>query len=320
MNAPLALSDSALAPVLSLDWQPISDHQCALGESPFWHPLEQALYWVDITRRQILRTNVYMGTVQTWDLPSEPGCLAPAASGGLVMALRDGIYRAHEWSGALHRIAILPYDPSQVRANDGRCDAQGRFWVGTVDETKTRGAAALYCVDARQGIVKITCYADGALTGNGLAWSPDQRTLYWSDTPRHTTYCWDYSPEEPSLGLRRVFQQFADKPAGWQWTDPSYRGRPDGAAVDQQGNYYVAMYEGARLCKIAPDGQLLAEIPVPVQCPTMPCLGGEDGRTLFVTSARHGRSEAELATQPFSGCVLQTRVDVAGLPPACFCD
>lgn len=303
-----------------MQWQPISDHACELGESPFWHPLEQALYWVDIAQRQILRANVYMGTVQIWDLPTEPGCIAPAAGGGLVMALRDGIYRAREWGGALQRIATLPYDPTAVRANDGRCDAHGRFWVGTVDETKSHDAAALYCVDARQGAATVTCHAEGALTGNGLAWSPDQRTLYWSDTPRHVTYCWDYTGEGPTLGARRVFQQFAPKPLGWQFTDGSYQGRPDGAAVDQQGNYYVALYEGARLCQFSPDGRLLSEIPMPVQCPTMPCLGGEDGRTLFVTSARRGRSESELAAQPLAGCVLQTRVAVAGLPVAGFVD
>lgn len=306
--------------VLALAWQPVSDHCCALGESPFWHPTEQTLYWVDIANRQVLRANVYMGTVQTWELPSEPGCIAPAVQGGLVLALRDGIYQAMDWGSALQHIATLEYDPSTVRANDGRCDALGRMWVGTVDETKSASAAALYCVDARSGNVRVTRQADGALTGNGLAWSPDQRTLYWSDTPRHVTYCWDYAPEGPRLSNRRVFQSFAPKPADWTPADASYGGRPDGAAVDQQGNTYVAMYEGAQVCKFSPDGQLLARIPTPVQCPTMPCLGGEDGRTLYITSARHGRSAAELERFPLSGAVFQTRVDVPGMPVQFFQD
>lgn len=307
-------------PTLQLDWQPIADHRCDLGESPFWHPGEQTLYWVDIARCQVLRANVYMGTVQVWDMPSEPGCIAPAARGGLVLALRDGIYRADAWGAALRRIATLPYDPSTVRANDGRCDASGRFWVGSVDETKTADAAALYCIDACDGNVHWTCMADGALTANGLAWSPDQRTLYWSDTPRHITMAWDFSPEGPTLRNRRVFHSFAPKPDGWQFTNSEYRGRPDGAAVDQAGNYYVAMYEGARVCKFSPSGQLIAEIPTPAQCPTMPCLGGEDGRTLFLTSARKGRDKPELTQFPLSGAVFQTRVDVAGMPVAFFRD
>lgn len=306
--------------VLHLDWQPVAEHLCELGESPFWHPTEQTLYWVDIARCQVLRANTYMGTVQAWDLPSEPGCMAPALQGGLVLALRDGVYRADAWGAALRRIATLPYDPACVRANDGRCDSEGRFWVGSVDETKTAGAAALYCIDARSGDAQWTCQAEGALTANGLAWSPDQRTLYWSDTPRHVTFAWDFSPEGPVLRNRRIFHAFDSKPDGWQFTDAHYRGRPDGAAVDQAGYYYAAMYEGARLCKFSPDGQLVAEIPTPVQCPTMPCLGGEDGRTLFLTSARKGRSGAELVRYPLSGAVFQTRVEVAGVPLGFFKD
>lgn len=305
---------------LPLVWQPISQHCCALGESPFWHPMEHTLYWVDIAQRQVLRSNASMGAVQVWDLPSEPGCIAPATRAGLVLALRDGIYRALEWGGALRRIAELPYDPATVRANDGRCDTLGRFWVGTVDETKTDSLAGLYCVDARQGTAVVTQQADGALTGNGLAWSPDGRTLYWSDTPRHVTHAWDYSEQGPQLANRRVFRQYAPKPHGWVFSDARYQGRPDGAAVDRQGNYYVAMYEGGCLCKLAPDGRLLAEIPTPMQCPTMPCLGGEDGRTLYVTSARKGRSELELEQFPMSGAVFQTRVDVGGKSVAFFYD
>ena len=307
-----SLANAPKAPITPMDWRPVSAHRCALGESPFWHPHEQTLYWVDIAQRQVARANIYMGTIQTWDLPSEPGCIAPVLGGGLVLALRDGIFRAAEWGGALARIAQLPYDPNSVRANDGRCDALGRFWIGTVDEAKSHNAAGLYCVDARQGAVKVSCHAEGALTANGLEWSPDRRTLYWSDTPRHLTYAWDYSEPEPRLSNRRVFQSFETKPANWSFPDPGYQGRPDGAAVDLLGNYYVAMYEGARVCKFAPDGRLLAAIPTPVACPTMPCFGGEDGRTLFLTSASKGRSDQELTALPLSGAILQTRVAVGG--------
>lgn len=307
-------------PSLPTRWQPVCNIRCALGESPFWHPHEQALYWVDIAQCQVLRANVYMGTFQVWDLPSEPGCIAPARGAGLVLAMRSGIFRALEWGGSLRRIAELPYDPASVRANDGRCDGLGRFWVGTVDETKTQGAAALYCVDARSGSVTVSCHAQGALTANGLAWSPNHKTLYWSDTPRHLTYAWDYCESGPSLTNQRIFRRYAPKPHDWIYPDSRYHGRPDGAAVDTQGNYYVAMYEGGRVCMLGPDGRLIAEIPTPVHCPTMPCFGGEDGRTLFLTSASKGRSEQELAENPLSGAVLQTRVAVGGAPVQFFVD
>lgn len=308
-------------------WHAISPEHFGLGESPFWHPQEQTLYWVDIPGKQLCRANVYMGTVDRWDMPTEPGCIAPAHSGGLVVALRSGVYRAREWRGTLERITTLPYDTAVVRANDGKCDALGRFWVGTLDEPKASRAAALFSIDCRSGPTpQVTRHAGNALTGNGLGWSPDGRTAYWSDTPEHTIHAWDFDVQANGLSAHRLFQQLAPKPADWQWDAPrtnglpSYRGRPDGAAVDVEGNYYAAMYEGQRICKYAPNGQLLAEMVVPAMCPTMPCLGGEDGKTLYVTTARDKRSAAELAAFPQSGCVFSTRVDVPGLPVNFFAD
>lgn len=311
-----------------MNWQTLPTQACALGESPFWHPLEQMLYWVDISGKQLLRANVYMGTVEAWDMPSEPGCMAPAASGGLVIALRDGVYRAREWQGPLQRIATLDYDPAQMRANDGKCDALGRFWIGTLDETKVAHNAALYALDCRSGTAVVECKIGPATlpatTANGLAWSPDGRTLYWADTPSHQVYAWDFEVASAAMTAQRTFARFEPKPAGWQF-DPAadnggYAGRPDGAAVDVQGNYFVAMFEGRRVCKFSPDGTLLAEFETPVQCPTMPCFGGEDLQTLYLTSARHHRSAAELDAFPLSGGVFSMRVDVPGLPVNCFVD
>jgi sugar lactone lactonase YvrE len=304
-----------------MDWQVVSPETCELGESPFWHPTEQMLYWVDIAASKILRANVYMGTVEVWNMPSEPGCIAPAASGGLVIALRHGIFRARDWGGALQRIATLPYDTTRVRANDGKCDALGRFWVGTLDEPKASRAAELFSIDCRGGRTpQVTRHAGDALTGNGLAWSPDGRTTYWADTSSHVVHAWDFDLQANVLSGHRVFQRLPPKPAGWQFDAapvdgrPAYGGRPDGAAVDVHGNYFVAMFEGRRMCQFAPDGRLLADFPVPAQCPTMPCFGGEDGKTLYVTSARHGRSATELTAFPQSGCVFAARVEVPGLP------
>ena len=161
-------------------WQSVTPHIGALGESPFWHPHEQMLYWLDISGKQILRANIYMGTVEVWDLPSKPGCMAPAASGGLVMALRHGVFRAHSLGRAAAALATLDYDPTHMRANDGKCDALGRFWVGTIDKTRSRHNAALFCVDAREmantGAPQVRCMISPAdlpaSTANGLAWSP----------------------------------------------------------------------------------------------------------------------------------------------------
>jgi sugar lactone lactonase YvrE len=165
----------------------------------------------------------------------------------------------------------------------------------------------------------------GATTANGLAWSPDNKTLYWADTPSHTVWAWDYDLAANSLGAKHTFAQFGTKPPAWL-ADPSdagnggYQGRPDGAAVDAQGNYWIAMYEGRCVCQFAPDGQLLRQIAVPLQCPTMPCFGGEDLKTLYLTSASQHRHAPELAQFPMSGGVLSLRVEVPGLPVNFFDD
>ena len=298
-----------------MTWQALSTTPCELGESPFWHPHEQMLYWVDIPGKKIQRANVYLGSVESWDLPTEPGCIAPAASGGLVMALRHGVFRAHSWGGPLQRIATMDYDPSRMRANDGKCDALGRFWIGTIDESRSAHDAALFCLDGRGGgTPTLSRKAGPATTANGLAWSPDGRTLYWADTPAHVVWAWDVDPTTNTLSAQRTFHQFSPKPADWQFEQNAYQGRPDGATVDVEGNYWVAMFEGGRLCQFAADGRLLAEVPTPFQCPTMPCFGGDDLRTLYLTSASYRRSPAELQAFPLSGCVISMRVEVPGLP------
>lgn len=295
-------------------WQTLGSAHYALGESPFWHPREQMLYWVDIAGKQLLRANIYMGSVEAWDMPSEPGCIAPAASGGLVIALRHGVFRARQWGAELVRIATLPYDTASVRANDGKCDALGRFWVGTIDEPKAGLAAALFSIDCRAGSAVVQRQAADALTANGLAWNPQGTCLYWADTPHHVVHAWDFDMDANQLSAHRTHLHFDAKPVGWTFADRNYQGRPDGAAVDALGNYWVAMFEGRRICQFAPDGQLLQTLATPVQCPTMPCFGGEDFKTLCLTSARHGRSAAELAQFPDSGAVFFTRVQTPGLP------
>ena len=305
----------------------------ALGESPLWQPgAGQAdsaghLYWVDIAGRAAVRADLATGRAERWPLPAEPGCMAPArtagAASGWVLALRDGIYRARHWGGDLACIARLPYDPAHERANDGKCDPHGRFWVGTRDERPGSGHAAVYCIDARQGgPAQVTRMWGGGGTFNGLAWSPDQRTLYSADTPTHRVEARDWDGERNTLGPARVLHQFALKPAGWQPGAGAapYGGRPDGAAVDVQGNYWCALYEGGRVVQLSPTGVLLQSIATPAACPTMVCLGGPQGRTLFATTARQGRPAEELARTPLAGrvLVLAQPVEVPGLPVNAF--
>ncbi|WP_416559798.1 SMP-30/gluconolactonase/LRE family protein [Limnohabitans sp. yimb22184] len=296
-------------------WQALTAEPDGLSESPFWHPREQRLYWVDIPGRRIARVAVQglqaQGAVEYWPLSQEPGCIAPVQGGGLVMALRDGIYLAREWGGELQLLAAAPYDTTRLRFNDGKCDAQGRFWAGSLYEPKDQALGVLYMLDG-QGLHVMM---DGVVTANGLAWSPDGRTAYWADTAAHQVRAFDVDLATGQVSSSCVFHQMTPKPAGWTWGDDSlYGGRPDGAAVDSEGCYWSAQYEGQRLLRLSPTGEVLAEVTTPVPCPTMPCFGGADLKTLFITTSRQGRSAQELAQYPDAGCVFATRVTVAGLP------
>jgi len=289
---------------------PLTPKTFELGESPFWHPAEQQLYWVDIPGKQIHRCNIFMGSIESWAMPCEPGCIAPAQSGGLIIALRDGIYRARHWGGSLEKLVGAAHDPATTRFNDGKADSTGRFWAGTMYEPRTTASAQLFSLN--HGVLEPK--VSNATIANGLAWSPNAKTIYWADTPTHAVRAWDWNAQTNVMSSERIFKQWPGKPEGWQFGMPGYGGRPDGAAVDAEGNYYVAMFEGARICKLSPSGVELASIAVPAQCPTMPCFGGDDLKTLYVTTARHNRSAAELQAYPDSGCVFSMRMAIPGLP------
>jgi sugar lactone lactonase YvrE len=279
--------------------------------------LERLLYWVDIPGCKILRGDPSGGEPEAWDMPSEPGCIAPVRGGGLVIALRDGVYRARAWGGALELLMRFPYDPATTRFNDGKCDAQGRLWAGTMYEPKVKRAAELWCLDMRTGKPEALMKAHNATTANGMLWTPDQSRAFWSDTPRHRIHQWNFDAVPGVLRHHRVFRQFPPKPEGWTAENAEnfdYGGRPDGAAMDSAGRYHCAMFEGSRLLRIDADGKHETSLPLPVVCPTMPCFGGDDLRTLFVTTGREKRPEAELRRTPWAGRVLQTRVDAPGLP------
>lgn len=293
---------------MSTAWQPLPVAPSQLGESPFWHPDEAALYWCDIPGQALHRWHPASQQHTQWPLTAEPGCVVPLPGGRLLLPQRDGLFAFDPATGRAQRLAGPPYDPAQERFNDGRADPQGRLWVGTLFEPRTAAQAALY----RWAGGRFERMAGNITVSNGLAFSPDGGTLYWSDTAAHRIDALDFDGTDGSISRRRTLAQFAPRRAESDLAQ--YGGRPDGAAVDAEGAYWVAMFEGQRLLRLGPDGRLLQEISLPVRCPTMPCLGGPDLRTLYLTTARHKRPLAELAAQPWAGCVLQMRVDVPGLP------
>jgi sugar lactone lactonase YvrE len=287
-------------------------HPSLLGESPLWHPREQVLYWCDIPGKALLRFDPAGGDLRHWAFDTEPACVAARLDGTLLLGMRDGLWRFDTATGERTREAEPPYDPAKERFNDGKVDPQGRFWVGTIYEPRDPALASLHRY-ARGRLVKM---ADGITVSNGLAWSPDGRTMYWSDTKAHTVFAFDFDGSDGSVSRRRVFAQFPVKQPGQDLA--TYGGRPDGAAVDAEGCYWSALFEGQRLVKLAPTGELLREVVLPVRCATMPTFGGPDLKTLYITTARENRPAAELAMQPLAGCVLALDVDVPGLPANLF--
>jgi sugar lactone lactonase YvrE len=280
-----------------------------LGESPLWHPVEQVLYWCDIPGRALNRFDPKTGAHKVWPFDTDVACCAPLMGGGLLIALRTGLVRFEVDTGAATPLTDkTPYDPKTERFNDGKADPQGRFWVGTIYEPREPANAALYRFDGS----KLDKMADRITVSNGLAWSPDARTMYWADTKAHTVHAFDFDGTGGAISNQRVFARFPVKTADQDLS--AYGGRPDGAAMDVQGGYWVAMFEGARLLRFAGDGTLTREVTLPVRCPTMPCFGGADLKTLYITTAREKRPADELVREPLAGCVLQLRVDVPGLP------
>lgn len=278
------------------------DTPMLLGESPLWHPDEAALYWIDIADKAVHRFHPGSGAHCIWTVPSEPGCIARCIDGGLIVAMRSGIAMLDTISGAITWVADPPYDPSAIRFNDGRCDAAGRLWVGTLCDARDRPSGALYCVE--RGVIR---YVGNPVTvSNGLAFSAENHTLYHADTTAHRIMAYDFDLEHAQLNNSRLFQQFSTE------RSVNYGGRPDGAAVDSEDTYWCAMYEGARLLRLSPAGELLQEIALPVRCPTMVAFGGDDLRTLYITTARNGRSDTEVQQHPLSGYVLSLRVDAPG--------
>lgn len=272
---------------------------CILGESPVWLAESGTLLFVDIKGRRIHRFRPADGAHDSSAVDEDIGCIAPVKGGGLIAGLRSGLWQLDASGDKIRMLAGNPEDHRSSRFNDGRVDPRGRYLAGTVDEPKAGGLAGLYRYD-RRGLARL---ADGLLTSNGLAFSPDGRTLYHADTPRFTVYRYDYDPETGDAHNRRVFIAFDRVATGG--------GRPDGAAVDADGCYWIALYDGGCVQRFSPEGAWIASYPTPASRPTMPAFGGADLKALYVTSAQDDRTDA-------GGSLFVLQVDTPGLPIGMF--
>ncbi len=279
-----------------------------LGECPLWSVRDQALYWVDISGRAIHRFKPADHTETRWPAPSEPGCIALAEAGGLIAALRAGFFRFDPDGGEFLKIAEAPYDPASFRFNDGRCDAAGRFFAGAMFEPRTAEHASMYVLD--KGQVREAWGPKqgwGVKVSNGLAFSADGCWAFQSDTPNHVVYQFEFDQVAGRASHRRIF---AERPANR--TDPAYGGRPDGAAIDAEGCYWSAQFEGGQVLRFSPGGEVIGRVGVAARRTTMVAFGGDKLQTMYITTAREGATPDELTGFPHAGKLFAIDLPVAG--------
>lgn len=281
-----------------------------VGESPVWRVAEQALYWVDIPAQKIVRLAVETGRRTEWRLPERVACIAFDRHGTVLAGCETGLFAVtlsdtatadgQSFQAEARRLAAPSFAFDDMRFNDGRCDRQGRFWSGTMvqDMSLANPAGALYRFD-EHGVLSAPVI-DGLITQNGLAWSPDGATMYLSDSHplRRQIWAFDYDIEAGEPRNRRVFADLHH-----------YVGRPDGAAVDADGCYWICANDAGRLLRFTPQGKLDREIVVPAIKPAMCAFGGRDLDTLFVTSIQPATGATE-----HDGHLFAVRPGVTGLP------
>lgn len=293
-----------------MDAELILDAQNATGESPVWSAREQALYWVDIPAGKLHRWDPANDSSQSWKAPQMLACIARAGNGEWVAGMEDGIYRLiQEADGTLSNtlLAGVEHPLTGMRFNDGRCDRQGRFWAGTMLMDMGAGASvgAMYRYSAADNEV-LTAQLSDFIVPNGLAFSPDGKTMYLSDSHPSVQKIWayDYDIDSGTPHNRRLFVDMN-----------SYLGRPDGAAVDAEGCYWICGNDAGLIHRFTPSGKLDQSLNVPVKKPTMCAFGGPNLDTLYVTSIRPG---GDISDQPLAGGVFALRPGVKGLEEPAF--
>jgi sugar lactone lactonase YvrE len=276
----------------------IGDTTDVLGESCVWSEREQALYWIDVRGRMLRRFDHRSGAVESHALPELVGSIGLLEDGGILVAMQTMVARFDRATARLARIAAPePTIPNQ-RFNDGRCDRQGRFWVGTMDDVGRGPIATLYRLDP-DGLTPMIA---PITIPNSLSWSPDGTTMYLAGVEDGVITAYDFDPVAGVPSRPRRFARVAPPPG------------PDGSTVDAEGFLWNAEYDGWRLTRYAPDGSVDRVVDVPVQRPTCCTFGGPDLATLYVTTASQRLTAAELAEQPLAGGLLALDVGVCGLP------
>ena len=273
-----------------------------LGGGPLWRRAQKRLWWTDIQSRRLRSLDLDSRTISDVETPERVGSFAfvEGRPDTLLAAFETGLAFFEPDGGAVEWLARPEALGGGRRFNDGRTDRQGRFWAGAMGEDEASAppaSASLWRLDG-QGV--LTACEPGVSISNGLATSPDGRTLYFADSPRQLIFAFDLDPETGAISGKRVFAEVE-------------RGYPDGATVDAEGFLWSARWAAGEVVRHAPDGSVAAVVKVPASQPTCVAFGGEDLSLMFVTSAKDGLTEAELASQPSAGALFVFESGAKGL-------
>ena len=284
------------------------DGKHELGEGVVWCDRSQSIYWTDIHASRLWNHHPASGVTRHWVMPERLCCFALTADDTqLLLGLESRLAFFNLTTQQITPICDVEADLPTTRLNDGRCDRQGRFVFGTLNEDAGRAPiASFYRLHTDLRLERLDL--PGIAISNSICFSPDGRLMYHCDTLQKKILCCDYDVLGGPVRGQRVFADLADQP-----------GSPDGSSVDAAGYVWNAQWGGARVVRFAPDGSVDRVVAMPVTQPSCVAFGGKDLSTLFVTSAHEGMSAADRARDPLAGSVLTTALDgVRGMPESRF--
>lgn len=287
-----------------LDLKCVWEAEASLGEGPLWVEHENAVYWVDIFSNKVHRYSLADGARKTWTFEEPVTSLAEREQGGFVATVRDGFAFVDLDSGSFEAIEMPETGIANNRFNDGKVDAQGRYWAGTMDESQKLESGALYCLHGDLSLHKMD---ENYIITNGPTFSVDSKTLYHTDTIKRTIYAFDLNPKG-EISNKRVFVQLENEDEG----------SPDGMTIDSDNCLWLCHFGGSRITRYSPEGEVLQVIPMPVPNITSCTFAGSNLDTLYITTARFLVSEEDLSKYPLAGGLFSCKPGVQGIATACF--